>query len=252
MSRFKRIADLDRTSEAFAEPTPDEPSDREAAGRFVRPPFVTGEALEQFIAVRDAVLKEGREREIRAVGVTSAREQEGKTTVAIGLALTLAVDTWKRVLLIDGNMRNPSVHRFFGLPESPGLTDLLESHQDYRQAVVQMEAFPLCLLPGGTPHDTPTELLALGRFAAVMSQLKKAFDHIVVDCPNAMKNADVELIGKQLEGVVLVVETDTTQLSLIKAMKFKLEGNHLPILGIAMNRHGIGVPSFLNRRLGLE
>jgi len=252
MSRLKSIAELDRSSKDSSDPPRDPSSEAQALGRFLRPPFLSGEALEQFVAMRDAVLKEGREREIRAVGITSAREQEGKTTVAIGLALTLAMDTWKRVLLVDGNMRNPSLHRFFGIPERPGLTDLLQSTLDFRDAVVQMEEFPLFLLSGGTRHDAPTELLALGRFSSVLTQLKKSFDHVVVDCSNAMRNADVELVGKQLEGVVLVVETDKTQLSLIQAMKKKLEGNHLPILGVAMNRFGIGVPSFLNRRLGLE
>jgi capsular exopolysaccharide synthesis family protein len=254
MTRFKSIEEIGRRGalDPFSPPSREGTSEEETPHRFLRPPFLTGEALEPFIAMRDAVLKEGRDRELRAVGVTSAREQEGKTTIAIGLALTLAVDTSKRVLLVDGNMRSPSMHRFFRISESPGFTDVLQENLDFRSAVVQMEEFPLCLLPAGAGYDAPTELLALGRFSSVMGQLKKAFDYVVVDLPNAMKNADVELIGRQLEGVVLVLETDKTQLSLIQAMKRKLEGNHLPILGVVMNRFGTGVPSFLNRRLGLE
>ncbi len=252
MSRFKRIAEIDEASEPFLPPTSDPASDEDATRRFLRPPFLTGESLEQFIAMRDVVLKEGRDREVRTIGVTSAGEQEGKTTVAIGLALTLAVDTQMRVLLVDGNMRTPAVHRFFQIPESPGVTELLQEPIDFRTAVVQMEEYPLCLLPAGAHHDAPTELLTLGRFLSVMSQLKKAFDFIVVDCPDGMKNADVELIGRQLDGVVMVIETDKTQLSLLQALKRKLEGNQLPILGVAMNRFGLSVPNFLSRRLGLE
>jgi len=252
MSRFRSIAEIDQTADPFSGPALDSADDTNTAGRFVRPPFLAGAALEQFIAMRDALIKAGREREVRAVGVTSAREQEGKTTVAIGLALTLAVDTQKRVLLLDGNMRAPAVHRFFQIPRGPGLTDLLREPMDYRKAVVRMEEYPLCLLPAGAPYDAPSELLTLGRFSSVMGQLKKAFDTIVVDCPSAMQHADVELTGGQLDGVVLVIETDKTQLSLLQAAKAKLEGNHLQILGVAMNRFGVGVPKFLNRRLGLE
>lgn len=252
MSRFKSIAEIGETSGplpgAGRGPAPDE----DTAGRFVRPPFLTGDALEEFIAMRDALLREGSDRQVRTIGVTSAREQEGKTTVAIGLALTLAVDTHKRVLLMDGNMRAPAVHRFFQIPGHPGVTDLLRQPIDYRTVVVQMEDYPLCLLPAGAPYDAPAELLTLGRFVSVMGELKKAFDYIVVDCPNAMRHADVELTGRQLDGVVLVIETDTTQLSLIQAAKKKLEGNSLPVLGVAMNRYGLGIPKFLNRRLGLE
>jgi capsular exopolysaccharide synthesis family protein len=254
MSRFKNIAEVDAKGapEASSPPSQEEASPEDHGVRFLRPPFLTGEALEQFISLRDAVLKEGRDREARAVGITSARDQEGKTTVAIGLALSLAIDAQKRVLLLDANMRAPAVHQFFKIPESPGLTDLLQGAADFRSAVVQMEEFPLCILPAGSWHDAPTELLALGRFSSVMGELKKAFDYIVLDSPTAMKNADVELIGRQLDGAVLVLETDKTQLSLLRALKRKLEGTPLPILGVVMNRFGIGIPPFLNRRLGLE
>ena len=250
MTRFRDLSEIEKPA-APPVPAREETHADEGTARFLSPPFLSAGALEQFISLRDAVFKAGSD--VHSVGVTSSRKGEGKSTVAIGLALTLAIDTRRRVLLLDANMRASRVHTFFGIPAGPGLSDLMAGDSDFRGAVVQLESFPLCLLPAGSPPAVPpSELLALGPLPSLMRDLKKSFDMIVVDGPAARGVADLDLLGKQLDGVLLVVETDKTQLPLIQEVKKGLVSEELPILGVVLNRCQTGVPAFLNRSLGLE
>jgi len=254
MSRFKNITEIEkdrflRSPSQGAEPIPP-PQGSETD--FLHPPMVEGEILESFIGMRDSLRNLAKDRPLRVIGVTSSREAEGKTRIATGLALAFAMDPRRRVLLVDGNLRAPAVAALFRLSPSPGLTDLILDDLPLEQAVQQLADFPLFVLASGRSNLTPAEILSFPRFARRMAEIREAFDVTIVDTSAVKKCMDFELFSKHLDGTVLVLESDKTQLTLVQETKARIEAAGVPILGVTLNRVHNQIPASLNQRFGLD
>jgi len=254
MSRFKNITEIDREKLIRpAAPVRDSADPEETAHpEFLHPPMLAGEALETLIGIRDAIWKLSRERPLRLIGITSSGEMEGKTRMAVGLSLTFAMDTRKRVLLVDANLRAPAVSSLFRLPSSPGLSDLILEDLPLNDVLLTAGHYPLSILVAGKSHLTPAEIYSFPRFAQRMAEIRESFDMTIVDTSGVKRHPDVEIFGKHLDGVVLVMEADRTQLSLMQATKTRIEAAGVPILGVVMNRVKNPIPHFINRRFGLD
>jgi capsular exopolysaccharide synthesis family protein len=253
MTRFKHLTEIDR--EKFGRPSSpaaESAAAEEACADLVRPPLLAGEALEAFIGMRDGIWKLASERPLRVIGVTSSRELEGKTRVAVGLALTFAMDPRRRVLLVDGNLRAPAVASTFQIPRSPGLTDLVLGNRPLNEVLCRLEGFPLHIMTSGESELTPAEIYSYPRFARRMAEVRENYDVTIVDTPGVKKYPDFEFFSKHLDGTILVMESDKTQLSLIQEIRGRIEATGVPILGVAINRVKNPIPDFLNRRFGLD
>ena len=253
MSRYKVLANVDK-GKFSGEQAPDgDVVPREKNGTdFVRPSFLPEDILERFIEMREVLFKKDREPPVKIVGVTSSKPEEGKTRISICLAVASAIDPKKRVLLVDGNLRNPSIHKFFQIPVSPGLSEMILEDRDLNETIQQGEGFPLNILTSGAPDLPPMELFSDTRFPRTMTDLKNAFDIVIVDVPSVKQCADFEMIGKHLDGMILVLEADKTQLPLILEAKARLDNVNIPILGTAINRLKSPIPRFISRRIGLD
>ena len=216
------------------------------------PPLVEGSILEQFIRMRDALLKSTPTLQSRAFGVTSSKAKEGKTTVAICLAMSFALADRANVLLVDADFRHPTIHTFFSVSKDPGLADLSRGALHVQKAVVRIQSSPLCILPSGTAPSTPLELLSAKGLGEALRELRALFDTIIVDTPSVKAFPDFELIGKHLDGTVLVVEADKTQLPLIRGVKTRLDNANIPLLGVTMNRIKNVIPPFITKYIGLD
>ena len=219
----------------------------------IPPPFLTEEVLDHFVSMRNEVLRVADEESARIFGVTSSRPREGKTTISICLALAFAMDTRRKVLVVDGNLRNPSIHTFFGASISPGLSNLICGDVNIQEAIGEMEGFPLRFLSSGAlPSIPPSDLFVLDGFARTVQDLKTAFDIIIVDTPNVTQYQDFGFLGRHLDGAILVIEADRTQLPVIVEAKKKIESAEIPIIGVTMNRKKTAMPSFLSDYLGID
>lgn len=219
----------------------------------VPPPFLKGEVLDRFVSMRNEVLRIAGEESAGIFGVTSSRPKEGKTTISICLALAFAMDTRRKVLVVDGNLRNPSIHTFFGASMSPGLSNLIRGDVNIPEAIGEMERFPLRFLASGTlPSIPPSDLFVLDGFARTIQDLKTAFDMIIVDTPNVTQYQDFGFLGRHLDGAILVIEADRTQLPVIVEVKKKIESFEIPIIGVTMNRKRNAMPSFVSNYLGVD
>ncbi len=164
--------------------------------------------------------------------VTSAIPKEGKTVVAVNLALSLARSS-PRVALVDADMRQPGVHRALGLGALPGLGEFLEGNLDLAVLVRRVDPFGLYLLPAGHASSNPFELLQGPRMRELMKQIAPAFDWIVFDSPPLISFADSHCLATLTDTVLLVVRPGLTPRETVQQGLAALEGAY--VAGVVLN-----------------
>lgn len=170
----------------------------------------------------------------RVVGVTSALQREGKTTVATNFALVLAEGQRARVMLLDLNLRGPEVCTMFGVEGTTPLPQqLLRRRQDPRAPWELIElGSRLHLLSGGEAHPNPGPLLNSEELRLLMDALVVEYDYVVVDLPSVLKAADVKSVEEMMDGLLLVVRAGATSRSAVSNSVRQL-GEHR-LLGVLM------------------
>ncbi len=174
----------------------------------------------------------GEERPVRLVGITSAGPNEGKTTAVANLAIALA-EGGRRVIAVDADLRRPTLHTLFGLPNREGLTNAVLS--DESALPLQETLVPgLRVLASGPTPANPTEVLASPRLDRVLSRLVDEADFVVLDTAPAAALADTPVLAPRLDGTVLVVGAGRTRRDRARQAKEQLERVHARILGVVL------------------
>lgn len=176
--------------------------------------------------------------------VTSTQPGEGKSTTAYSLAEIIS-RTGKRVLLIDGDLRSPSVHRMAGVSNEAGLSNLLAGDDVSESMIKEVGGRGLSVITAGPIPPAPAELMSGGRFGEVLGILLQRFDHVVVDAPPVLGLADAPLMGRATEGVVFVVEAERTsrRASRMALQRLRALGDHIfgaVVTKVDYNRHSYG------------
>jgi capsular exopolysaccharide synthesis family protein len=166
-------------------------------------------AAEEFRLIRTRLRMIAQERPYRCVGLVSATPGEGKTTVALGLACSLADAADRRVLLIDADLRKPSVEGYLGIPPSAGLTEWLRE-SSASVAIRRLAPQGFWLLSAGKGDLGTQDGEATERMSALLNSCRKHFDHVVVDCPPLIPVADAVMLQDLLDGFLLVVRSRYT------------------------------------------
>src|SRR5581483_8302785 len=188
---------------------------------------------ESFRALRTSVLLAGVGSPPKILMITSPLPQEGKTTVSVNTAVVLA-QNGARVLLIDSDMRRPSVHLQLGIKNLVGLSSLLSG-----TAEVEPSPHPsidnLWVLPSGPVPPHPAELLASQRMAGLLESWQKQYDHVLIDTPPVLTVTDAVLLSTKAEGVIMVVRAgETAKAALARACELlRLVG--APVKGVVFN-----------------
>jgi capsular exopolysaccharide synthesis family protein len=170
----------------------------------------------------------------QTIMVASSDPREGKTTVAISLAITLA-QSGKRVLLVDTDLRRPRVHKAFGRRPAVGITSVLVSEATLDEAIEETDIQNLSLLPCGPIPPNPAELLHSHRFQDLLEQLKKKYDRIVFDTPPVGAVTDALVIGPQLDGTILVTRARKTVRARARSVLGQLRSLGTRIAGVVLN-----------------
>ncbi len=169
------------------------------------------------------------------IGVTSSMRGEGKSTTAINLSYALS-ESGKRVVLIDGDLRLPSVASKMKMSNSPGLTDLLVGYEAQQINIFRMkEAENWCIIPSGELPPNPSELLGSKRMEKLLHTLAESFDYIIVDLPPVNTVSDALALSKHITGLVLVVRQNYTSKSELAACVRQLKLSNVNVLGCVMN-----------------
>lgn len=176
----------------------------------------------------------------RAIGVTSSVQSEGKSSTAANTAYALS-EAGHKVLLLEADLRRPSIGSKLGIARTPGLTNLLIAKGDYKEAVQRCEMAPkLDILTSGDIPPNPSELLASNRMARLMVQLKEDYDYIVVDLPPVTAVSDALAVSKNLDGVVMVVRSGVSDQHMLAETLRQLEMVNVPVLGFVYRENDGG------------
>jgi capsular exopolysaccharide synthesis family protein len=151
---------------------------------------------------------------LKLVMVTSAVPGDGKTVTALNLALILSESYGRRVLLVDADLRRPSLHFISGFGETPGLSEALKSHTDQKLPVCQLTD-RLTLLPAGRPNPDPVSGLSSTRMRRVLEEATTLFDWVILDTP-PMETADTSLLAAMVDTVLFVVRAARTPLPMVR------------------------------------
>ena len=167
--------------------------------------------------------------------VSSSIPAEGKSTVASNLAYVIT-QTDKRVLLVDADLRKPTVHRTFKLNNEQGLTTLLSNADlKFNQVVQHSRDLNLYFLPSGPIPPNPSEILGSGRMTLLMQELGQYFDIVIYDAPPITAVTDPQILATKVDGVVMVVRQGYTRKEEVKKAKEALDNVNANILGYVMN-----------------
>jgi len=175
----------------------------------------------------------------RILVVTSSRPMEGKTTVVSNLGIALA-EIGSKVLLIDGDLRRPRLHKVFDQANSWGLSDVLREKNAIEdlplEALVRRTTVPrLYLLPSGTCADNIFGLLCSGRMARLLPRFRPEFDCVLVDAPPCLEFADARIMARYAEKLLLVVRADYTDKKMAQAAVRRLLLDGIPVMGVIFN-----------------
>jgi capsular exopolysaccharide synthesis family protein len=167
--------------------------------------------------------------------VTSARKGEGKTTVASNLAVSLA-QAGHRTVIIDTDIRQPKLRERFNITGSRlGLVDFL-AHQAVLEGIVFATDVPnLSVIPAGSCAPNPAELVGSKRMAELLKTLAGTYDHIIIDTPPVLTFADALMMGRSVNGVIVVTRSNVTERAYAQDAIRRLRTIRAPILGLVMN-----------------
>jgi len=172
---------------------------------------------------------------IRSMVVTSASPEEGKSTTLANLAVTLA-QAGKKVILVDCDLRRPSLHQFFDARNAPGFTDMMRDDALMSKPPLQETAMPnLYLLPSGTIPPNPAELLASRRMSEVIATLQQHAEIVLFDAPPVIAVTDAVVLSSKVDAVLLVVSAGKTKREHAKKAKALLDKVNAHLIGTVLN-----------------
>lgn len=174
----------------------------------------------------------------KVILVTSPGSTEGKSTVCANLGVVMA-QADKRTLIVDCDLRRPTIHHIFGVLGCPGIVEVLGEERNLEE--VWCEPMPnLKVVPGGIVPPNPAELLGSRRFLEFLGGVRNEFDHVLLDSPPAGKVSDAAVLAAEADGVVLTVDAGKTRKVELRRTVRGLEATGATVLGTVMNNFKTG------------
>ena len=209
-------------------------------GVFLDPKSVAAECCR---SIRTNILFMSPDRPLKTMVVTSPSPQEGKTTTAINLGVTMA-EAGGRVLIVDTDMRRPRLHRSFGVPNQTGISTVIVGKATLEEAIKHTDVPNLDVLPCGPVPPNPSELLHTERFGVVLADLAKLYDRIILDSPPTSAVTDPAVLGNLADGVVLVIKAGETTREAAMHARRQLATAKARLFGVVVNAIDFSNPAY--------
>ena len=191
---------------------------------------------EQYRAIRTNIEYSNVDQNTKTILVTSSDKNEGKTTTVSNLAVSFA-NLNKKVLLIDCDLRNASIHKMFKLNNIYGLTDILAKDRAVDKCIQKTELENLYVLTAGSTPPNPAEILSSEKMKNLIEDLKNIYDYIFIDTPPIGLVTDAGVLSSFIDGVVLVVKSESVEKKYLEETKKKLDAVDARILGAILNSY---------------
>ena len=172
----------------------------------------------------------------RVIGITSANRMEGKSFTAVNLARSIA-ETGKPTLLIDADMRLPTVYKKLGIKKAPGLSELLAGIITGGEAIQNTDQKKLNVMAAGAIPPNPAELLGSKRFETMIGMLKNSYKYIIVDLPPITIVSDALIVSPVVDGMVVVVRKDYTQKLMLDDCITQFQFQKVKLIGVIINEY---------------
>ena len=175
--------------------------------------------------------------DVKSIVVTSAIPQESKSNVAVNMAINMASEG-KKVILVDCDLRKPVLHKYLKVGRNrEGLSDILACRAKLDDCIVKFNDVKVHLLPAGTVPPNPSEMLSQDRMQKLIKFLKESYDFIILDAPPVSVVTDAAVLGHYVDGAILVVRSKFAPIETIQLAKQKLENVDIKILGVVLTRY---------------
>lgn len=194
------------------------------------------EIIEAYGSVRTNIKFLGSVKKMKTILVTSATKNEGKSSVVSNLAYSFATQG-KKVLIIDGDLRTPAIHKIFEIDNKFGITDVLIGYKKFEDCVDKEKIENLHILTSGNVPPNPDEMLDSNKMKYFINKIKFKYDYIFIDSPSISKVRDAGIIGRLVDGTILVTASKEVDINLLQKEKNKLNGEGVNIIGVLLNKH---------------
>ena len=197
---------------------------------------------EAYRTIRTGIEFSNLDKDLKIICITSSKKDEGKTTVLSNLGVSFAkID--KKVLLIDADLRNPSISKMFDTSNSQGLMDILLGKRNIQDCIKKTKQENLYILTGGTIPPNPAEVLSSKKMSEFIESIKDEYDYIFIDSPPVGVVSDASIISAYSDGVIFVVGANEVDSNLAKIAKERLDSVKANIVGVILNKFKIDTNS---------
>ncbi|WP_310198827.1 CpsD/CapB family tyrosine-protein kinase [Neobacillus niacini] len=189
---------------------------------------------EQYKSIRTNIQYSSVDEELKTIMVTSSGPAEGKSTTVANLAVVFS-QLGKKVLLVDADLRKPTVHRTFGVNNLFGFTTVLTKQATLANTVLETEEKDLFILTSGPIPPNPAELLSSKSMEQFIEEAKEQFDYVLFDTPPLLAVADPQILANKVDGSILVVFSGRTEIDQVKKAKELLVNAQSKLVGVILN-----------------
>lgn len=189
---------------------------------------------ESYRTLRTNIQYSSIDKKIRSIVITSARPEEGKSTVSGNLALSFA-QNGKKVIIIDCDLRKPSMHKKFNISNLYGLSEVLIEKETLDNAIQEYNP-NLCILTSGKIPPNPAEMINSNSMNNLLQELKDEYDVIIIDSPPLENVTDGQILSAKVDGTILVIKAGESKMDAVKEAKNLLNKVGANIIGIVMNQ----------------
>jgi protein-tyrosine kinase len=205
---------------------------------------------EQFRRLRTHIIKPGQTNSPKTIMIASAMSGEGKSLIAINLAIIIAVELQSHALLIDCDLRNPSISRLFGMSEQKGLSNYLIGEAEIPDLLIKTSVDKLSIMCGGTIQDNPVELIGSDRMKSLIQDLKSRYDdrYIILDSSPLLATTEPTVLNEMADTILMVVKSgDTPRESVQQALKLLDKSK---VMGVILNNMEFKTKALIQRYFG--
>ena len=201
-------------------------------------------AAEAYRVIRTSVQFAQAGKELKTIAITSCTPNEGKSMTVANLAIVLT-QAGKSVLIMDCDMRNPTVHKNLNLSNKVGLSSCISMGTAVADAVQETAIEGLDALTAGVIPPNPSELLGSERMQSILQRAKEEYDYVIIDTPPVLPVTDSLVLGSMVDGLILVIDSGEVKVEMAREVKNQLVHSGANILGVVLNKvrsehHGYG------------
>ncbi len=203
---------------------------------------------EEYQRMKHLILNSNPARTIKTLLFASAKEGEGTSTTLRNFAVTLA-SGGDSVLLVDANLRNPTLHDLFNVEKKDGLTELLSGKNSLSEVIKNTKIDNLSIITSGIPHSNPSSVLESAVLAPATEQMKERANWILFDAPPINTYNDSNTLAGKMDGVIMVVQAENTRWEVAQSAKERIESDTVKILGVVLNKRKMYIPEWAYKLL---